>query len=86
MDQIGSVVYLAVVIAAFYLFIIRPNSTRQRQHRELVESLKPGDRIVTSGGVFGTIRRTDGDSMEVEIADGVVIEMDRSAVSRRRGE
>jgi len=75
--------YLALIVVAFYFLLIRPNQKRQKETQELMASLEVGDRVVTAGGLFGTIERIEDDLMELRIADGVVVDMARSSVVRR---
>ena len=65
----------AAIAAAFWLLIIRPSSTRRKAQAALVSSLEPGQRIMTTAGVFGTVVSIDAERVSVEIAPGVVIEM-----------
>ncbi|HYN56208.1 MAG TPA: preprotein translocase subunit YajC [Motilibacterales bacterium] len=70
------------IAAAFWLLIIRPSSTRRKAQAALVASLAPGQRIMTTAGVFGTVAAIEGDRVIVEIAPGVVIEMLALAVGQ----
>ncbi len=72
----------AAIAAAFWLLIIRPSSTRRKAQAALVASLAPGQRIMTTAGVFGTIVSIDADRVSVEIAQGVVIEMLAAAIAK----
>ena len=72
-----------VLLAVMYLLLIRPQQQRVRRQRDLVRTLGVGDRIVTIGGVLGTIVSLDDDTAEVEVADGVVVEFMRPAISRK---
>jgi preprotein translocase subunit YajC len=75
--------YLVVIVVAFYFLLIRPQQKRQKETQELLSTLRPGDRVVTAGGLFGTIERMEDDIMELRIADGVVVDMAVSSVVRR---
>ena len=75
---IGQFIPLILIFVIFYFFLIRPQQKKVKEHKAMVESLKKGDRIVTSGGITGTISRIiDNDKVEVEIADNVVVEVVR---------
>ena len=75
---IGQFIPLILIFVIFYFFLIRPQQKKVKEHRAMVESLKKGDRIVTSGGITGTITRViDNDKVEVEIADNVTVEVIR---------
>ena len=69
---------LILIFVIFYFFLIRPQQKKVKEHKAMVESLKKGDKIVTSGGITGTITRVvDNDKVEVEIADNVTVEVVR---------
>jgi preprotein translocase subunit YajC len=72
----------AAIAAAFWLLIIRPSSVRRKAQAALVASLAPGQRIMTTAGVFGTVVALDGDRVLVEVAPGVVIEMLAVAIAQ----
>ena len=83
MEQYGQILSLVVLLGAFYLLMIRPQQKRQKEHMALVASLEEGDRVITIGGMFGTVRTIDGNRVGLEVAPGVVIEFDRSAIASR---
>jgi preprotein translocase subunit YajC len=83
MEQYGQLLSLVVIFGAFYLLMIRPQQKRQKEHAALVASLAEGDRVVTMGGIYGTVRTIDGDRVGLEVAPGVVMEFARSAVASR---
>ena len=75
---IGQFIPLILICVIFYFFLIRPQQKKVKEHKAMVESLKKGDKIVTSGGITGTISRViDNDKVEVEIADNVTVEVVR---------
>ncbi|MHB1477631.1 MAG: preprotein translocase subunit YajC, partial [Coriobacteriia bacterium] len=63
--------------------MIRPQQKRQKEHAALVASLAEGDRVITIGGMYGTVRTIEGNRVGLEIAPGTVIEVDRSAIASR---
>jgi preprotein translocase subunit YajC len=69
-----------VLIAAFYFLLIRPQTKRAKEHKQMVEALKKGDEIVTGGGVLGRITEIGENFLQVEIADGVQIKVQKQAV------
>ena len=69
---------LILIFVIFYFFLIRPQQKKVKEHKAMVEGLKKGDKIVTSGGITGIITRViDNDKVEVEIADNVTVEVIR---------
>ncbi len=75
---IGQFIPLILIFVIFYFFLIRPQQKKVKEHKAMVESLKKGDKIVTSGGITGTITRViDNDKVEVEIAENITVEVVR---------
>ena len=73
---IGQFITLILIFVIFYFFLIRPQQKKVKEHKSMVEGLKRGDKVITSGGITGTIERViDNDKVEVEIADNVKVEI-----------
>ena len=70
-----------LVFVIFYLLIVMPQRKRQKKHMTMVEQLKPGDRIITSGGMYGTVMGVQPDRIELKVAANVKIDITKSAVS-----
>ena len=79
-NMLTALLPFVLVFAIFYLLIIMPQRKKQKKHQELVEALKPGDRIVTTAGIFGTVMGVQKDRIEVKIAANVKIDITKSAV------
>ena len=78
-EGIGSLIPLVLIFVIFYFFLIRPQQKKVKEHKKMVESLKRGDMVVTSGGIVGTIERIiDNDKVEVLISDNVKVEIIRA--------
>jgi preprotein translocase subunit YajC len=77
----SNLIFIAVIIAAFYLLIIRPQQKRTRTQRDMLSALKPGEEIVTIGGMFGTVVET-GDRIRVRVFDGSEIEFAKQAIAQ----
>ena len=75
-----SIIMMAAVVLIFWLFMIRPQQKRQKEVQRKREALSTGDRIVTSGGLYGTIRDIKETEFVVEIAEGVRVRVDRGSV------
>ena len=76
---IGQFIPLILIFIIFYFFLIRPQQKKAKDHKTMVGNLKRGDKVVTSGGIVGTIERViDSEKVEVEIADSVKVEIVRS--------
>ena len=69
---IGQFIPLILIFVIFYFFLIRPQQKKAKEHKTMVENLKRGDKVVSSGGIIGTVERViDNDKVEVEIAENV---------------
>ena len=77
---IGQFIPLILIFVIFYFFLIRPQQKKAKEHKIMVENLKRGDKVVTSGGITGTVERViDNDKVEVEIAENVKVEIIKSS-------
>ncbi len=76
---IGQFIPLILIFVIFYFFLIRPQQKKVKEHKAMVESLKRGDKVVTSGGIVGTVERViDNEKVEVNISENVNVEVVRS--------
>ncbi len=80
-----ALLYLGILVAAFLLLIVRPQRRQMAAHRALVASLQLGDEVVTSGGIYGTIRSLDDTTVDLEVSPGVVLRVARGAIAQRVG-
>ena len=83
---LSSLLPFLLIFVVFYFFLIRPQQKRAKEHRELVNNVKRGDKIVTSGGLLGTVSKSvEGqESVEVEIAKDVKVSVMRSMIADLR--
>ena len=72
---------LIIIMGIFYVLLILPQQRRQKKTQEMVNALKNGDKVITTGGLFGTIVGLEGDSIQLRIADQVKVKVLRSAVT-----
>jgi len=77
----GMIIWMVLLFALMYFMLIRPQKKQRDQHQKLVESLKRGDRVVTSGGLLGTISGITENTVIIEVADGVKVKIQKSHVS-----
>ena len=76
---IGQFIPLILIFVIFYFFLIRPQQKKVKEHKLMVENLKRGDKVVTSGGIVGSIERViDNDKVEVTISENVKVEIIKS--------
>lgn len=76
-------VFMLAVVVLFWWVVIRPANRRAREHMDLVRSLRAGDRVVTAGGIHGTITAVRDRTVDIQVAQGVVLTLDKYAVRRR---
>jgi preprotein translocase subunit YajC len=77
---------IALVFAIFYFIILLPTKRRQKKLQEFLDALKVGDRVVTTGGIYGTVTKVDGTTVQLQIADKVRIELSRNAIVGYQGQ
>ncbi len=83
---LGPFTPMLLILVVFYFMLIRPQQKRQRELQEVVSNLKSGDRIVTSGGIIGTITMVRDTSLLIRSADKSIIEVSRSSVAGLQAE
>ena len=76
----GMVIYCVVIMAILYLFMIRPNKRRMAEYQKMLNSIKVGDRVLAAG-IYGTVKKINETTINIEIAKGVVIEINKNAVA-----
>lgn len=81
MEALKAVLPFVAILALFWFLIIRPSQRRQRALTQMRTALQPGDRVMLTSGIFGTVRSLTGDRAEVEVADGVVLTVASGAIA-----
>ena len=79
--DMGGMLSLLLVFVVFWVFLIKPQQKQAKQRAAMLEALKPGDKVVTIGGICGTVSRITDDKIFVEVSEGVVLEMLRNSIS-----
>ena len=74
---------LIALFAIFYFLIIRPQQKAQKEHAAMLESLKKGDRIVTSGGLIAEVVKPEEDFIKIKLNDDTIVKLERSFVSKK---
>jgi preprotein translocase subunit YajC len=80
------IIMLVVMFAIFYFLLIRPQQKRAKEHKQLIEGLKIGDQVVTSGGLHGKVAAVQDTVLMIEVATGVKLKVNRSSVVGTRQE
>jgi len=78
---VANLILFGSIIAIFYFMIIRPQQKRQRERQKMLDTMKKGDKIITSGGIYGTIAGIDEKHLLVQIADNVKVKVDRGSIA-----
>ncbi|MGE5742246.1 MAG: preprotein translocase subunit YajC [Candidatus Aminicenantes bacterium RBG_16_66_30] len=84
-NMLGALLPFVLVFVIFYLLIIMPQRKKQKKHLELVDNLKPGDKIITTAGIFGTVMGVNKDLIELKISSNTNIKTTKSAGGVIRG-
>jgi len=74
-------IMMAVIFAIFFFLIIRPQRKKQKEHQNLVSSLKGGERIITAGGIFGTVARVMEDRVEITVDKNTRLQVLKTSIS-----
>jgi preprotein translocase subunit YajC len=73
---------LLLIFAVFYFLLIRPQQKKMKEHREMLVAVRRGDKVVTGGGIIGTVSKViSDDEIQVEIAEGVKVKIARSTLA-----
>jgi len=81
--MIMTLVMFGAIILIMYFLMIRPQQKRQKEHQNMLESLKKGDKVITSAGFHGTITDIDGKAFVIQIADNVKVKIEKNAVASK---
>lgn len=82
MDSIMQFLPIVAIFGIFYFLMIRPQQKKMKQHREMLSNIRRGDRIVTAGGIIGSVVKVDGDEVQVEISDGVKVRVVQNTIGQ----
>lgn len=80
-SMFSTLIFFALIFVIFYFMILRPQQKRAKERQKLLDSLKKGDKIVTSGGLHGKIVNVDEKTILVDVGDNLKLKFDRSAVN-----
>lgn len=73
-------IFPVLILVVFYLILIRPQSKRQKEHKQMMEGLVKGSELVTNGGLLGKVVSVDENFVKIEVADNVQVQIQRSAI------
>jgi len=81
MNTIMSLLPIFLIFGIFYLFLIRPQQKKAKEHKQMLENIKKGDSVMTQGGIFGKVTAVDGNVLTVEIADKIRVRVSRGHIA-----
>lgn len=81
-QQYGSIIWLGLLFVLMYFFMIRPQQKEQRLRAEMIRGLKPGDKVVTAGGMVGVITKVEDVLVKVRVAERVEVDVLKTGVAR----
>ena len=81
---VSTLMLIVPMILIFYFFIIRPQSKQAKQHKSFIDSLRPGDKIITSGGIWGKIKAVSDTTVDIEIAKQTKIRLNKGQIAGRQ--
>jgi preprotein translocase subunit YajC len=81
-NPVVSFMPIIVVVGILYVLVIRPQQKQAREHRKMIDSLKSGDRVLTQGGIYGTVVNLKGPIVQLKIADNVRVDVNRSSITQ----
>lgn len=76
----GMIIQLGLILLIFYLFLIRPQQKKIKEHSDMVQALKVGDKVITNGGIYGKVAKLEDSEISLEVASGVVIRVERMSI------
>ncbi len=79
-DWWGLLLYCVIIFAIIYFFMVRPNKKRMAEYQKMIDSIRVGNRIMAAG-IYGVVKKINEKTIEMEIADGVVIEVTKGAIA-----
>lgn len=82
----GMLIPFGLMFAVMYFLIIRPQQKRQKEHQAMLDAVKKGDRVITSGGLHGVVKEVRDDTLLVKIAENTAVEISRAAIASRSGD
>ncbi len=80
-SMISALIPFVIIFVIFYLLIIMPARKKQKKHQEMLGALKGGERVVTAGGIFGTVSRVLDDRIELEVDKNTRLQVTKTSVS-----
>jgi preprotein translocase subunit YajC len=81
----GMIIFLVVIFAVMYFLMIRPRQKQQKQHDEMMQELRAGDRVILAGGIYGQIESLSEDTAIIKIESGATMRVARNSILGKQG-
>jgi len=85
-QMVGNIVLFGFLFLFIYFVMIRPNKKARAEHQRMVDSIQPGDEVMTTTGIFGTVRSIGDEELRLEVSPGVEVRMVKRAIATRVNE
>lgn len=82
-SMIPTLLFFVFMIAIMYMFMIRPQQKRQKEHQNMLSNLRKGDKVITASGIHGTIHEIEDTAFMIQIAENTRIKIEKSAVTAK---
>ena len=82
-DLLSSLLPLVVLFVIFWFLVIRPQQMQAKKHKEMLNALTKGDKIITNGGLIAEVVNAEGDFIKVKLNDDVIVRLDRAFVAKK---
>ena len=83
MQQVAQFLPLILLFGIFYFLIIRPQQKQQKEHQAMLEALKKGDKILTTGGIYAEVVKVEEDFIKIKLNDTTIVKLNKAFVSRK---
>ena len=83
MQQVAQFLPLILLFGIFYFLIIRPQQKQQKEHQAMLDALKKGDKILTSGGLYAEVVKVEEDFIKIKLNDTTIVKLSKAFVSRK---
>jgi len=85
LQSIAPILFLVLIFAAMYFLMIKPQRKRQKEQQELVQELRRGDKVITTGGIYGQIENVSQDTVVLKIESGATMKVARISIAGKQG-
>jgi preprotein translocase subunit YajC len=84
LGALGSLIPLVIIFVIFYFLLIKPQQKKVKEHKKMMENLKKGDKIITSGGLYGVIEAVSNNTVTIKVAENVKVKLGKSYIAALR--